>query len=189
MPSSGTRPLHILSPGRQRGVALIFSMVFLLILTLITVTAMRHSILEERMAGNTVDHNRAFQAAEAALMDAERYLQSATLDPFTDVHGRYKLNADNRPAWVPGITSESNEDGGFITYGLDRPGAGDQASAILGLALQPEYIIESFPPVPAPGGSLESGVPLSDLERFRVTARGFGGSESTVVILQSTYQR
>ncbi|MEX0731360.1 MAG: PilX N-terminal domain-containing pilus assembly protein [Aquisalimonadaceae bacterium] len=188
MPHPHTRTARHPAPSGQRGVALVLSLVILLVLTLISVTAMRGSILEERMAGGLQDHNRAFQAAEAALRDAERYLQSATLDPFDNNNGLYALNAANRPAWATPVSAAAT-DGGVITYANSRPGAGSQAPAIPGVAAQPQYLIEVFPPVPSPGGSLEAGVPLDDLEQYRVTARGFGGNASSVVILQSTYRR
>ncbi len=56
---------------QQSGAALVVSLIFLVILTLLGLTAMQTGILEERMAGNTRDRNLAFQAAEAAMRDAE----------------------------------------------------------------------------------------------------------------------
>ena len=56
---------------RQNGAALVTGLIFLVILTLLGVTAMQTSIMEERMAGNARDRNIAFQAAEAALRNAE----------------------------------------------------------------------------------------------------------------------
>lgn len=54
----------------QRGTALIMSLVILLILTILGVTAMGTATLEERMAGNTQETNKAFQAAESGLNQA-----------------------------------------------------------------------------------------------------------------------
>ena len=56
---SGRRP--------QRGAVLIVSMILLLIMTLIGVTGMSTTTLEEKMAANTQELNRAFQAGETAL--------------------------------------------------------------------------------------------------------------------------
>ena len=60
--------------SRQRGVVLVTGLIFLVILTLLGVTAMQTTILEERMAGNLRDENLAFQAAEAALREGELFL-------------------------------------------------------------------------------------------------------------------
>ncbi len=54
---------------RQKGAVLVVSLMILLVLTLIGVTAMTTSTLEERMAGNLKDVNLAFQAAESTLRD------------------------------------------------------------------------------------------------------------------------
>jgi Tfp pilus assembly protein PilX len=52
---------------RERGVALVVALVFLLMLTILGVTVMQTASLEGRMAGNTQETNRAFQAAESAI--------------------------------------------------------------------------------------------------------------------------
>jgi len=57
----------------QSGVVLPVSMIMLLLLTLISVTASQVTGLEEKMAGNSRDSNLAFQAAEAALRGGERF--------------------------------------------------------------------------------------------------------------------
>ncbi len=51
----------------QKGAALITSLVFLVILTMLALSSMNTNILGEKMAGNTQEKNRAFQAAETAL--------------------------------------------------------------------------------------------------------------------------
>ena len=147
---------------------------------------MRSTILETRMAGGMQDQNRAFQAAEAALRDAERYLQNAALDSFNNAGGLYELNSENTAIWYGSAQRAGN---GVITYSQNRPGAGAQAPALPGVARQPEYFIEEFPPITLPGGSLEAGSPLGEMELYRITARGFGGNEDTVVVLRGTYRR
>ncbi len=54
-------------PPAQRGMALIMALVILLILTILGVTAMTTSSLEEKMSGNIQEQNRAFQAAESGI--------------------------------------------------------------------------------------------------------------------------
>ena len=56
--------------GSQRGTALIMSMVILMILTILGITAMGTALLEEKMSGNTQEATRAFQAAESGLNQA-----------------------------------------------------------------------------------------------------------------------
>jgi type IV pilus assembly protein PilX len=56
----------------QSGVVLIISLVMLLLLSIIGISGMAVTILEEAMAANHRDRNLAFQAAEAALRAGER---------------------------------------------------------------------------------------------------------------------
>lgn len=53
--------------SQQRGAALIVSLIVLLVLTLIGVAGMNTSVMQERMAVNSQNSNRAFQAAESTL--------------------------------------------------------------------------------------------------------------------------
>ena len=62
--------------GRERGAILIVTLLFLVILTMLGVTAMTGTTMEERMAGNARDGSIALQAAEAALRDARRDINS-----------------------------------------------------------------------------------------------------------------
>ena len=52
-------------PNRQSGVVLLVSLMLLLMLTILALTATNRSTLQERMAANSQDSNLAFQAAEA----------------------------------------------------------------------------------------------------------------------------
>lgn len=54
----------------QRGTALIMSMVILMILTILGISAMGTASLEEKMSGNVQEATRAFQAAESGLNQA-----------------------------------------------------------------------------------------------------------------------
>jgi type IV pilus assembly protein PilX len=56
----------------QRGAALVFSLLILLVLTILGVAALRTSTLEQMMAGNTQDQTRAFTAADTGLIRARQ---------------------------------------------------------------------------------------------------------------------
>ncbi len=64
----------------QSGMVLITSLIFLLVMSLTSVTAMKVTGLEEKMAGNSRNQNLAFQSAENALRDAEAYINSGATD-------------------------------------------------------------------------------------------------------------
>lgn len=52
---------------RQSGVALFTALILLVIMTMLGLTSMSTSTMEEKMAANSQDINRAFQAAESGL--------------------------------------------------------------------------------------------------------------------------
>ncbi|WP_433768931.1 pilus assembly PilX family protein [Pseudomonas putida] len=59
----------------QRGMALLVSLVFLLLLTLIGISSMQNATLQEKMAGSVSLRNQSFQAAEAVLRVGESAVQ------------------------------------------------------------------------------------------------------------------
>lgn len=182
-----TRPARPVFSSRQRGAALAVSLMMLLVMTLIGVSAMRLSVMQEKMAGNTRDLDLALQAAEAALRFGETRLEAASLPPPGTTAGWYSVRT---PGAEPPEASVLRSLSGWgasapsfahLTYGLDG-GYWDVAAA-------PQLVIAELNPVPDPGGSLDASRPDEEANVYQVTARGFGGSQGTGVILQSTYRR
>lgn len=66
-----------LNYSREIGAALITSLIFLTVLTILGMSTLGTALLESRMAGNARDRNIAFQAAEMALRDAELYISNS----------------------------------------------------------------------------------------------------------------
>lgn len=69
------------APGarHERGTALVMSLVFLLILTLLGITAMGTSSLQQKMSGNTQEVTRALEAAESGVIAAVKTPNSLVL--------------------------------------------------------------------------------------------------------------
>jgi len=163
-----------MNPRNERGAALIVALIFLLVLTLLGVGAMRTTNMQERMAGNLRDSNLAFQAAESALREGEQFLQQATLPVFAGTGGLLQRDDDAGQASF------------WKTF--DWAGNSMNGTAISGVAAAPQYVIEELPPVPASGGSLRFGA-LPETAFYRVTARAVGGTTDAVSVLQITYRR
>ncbi len=72
-------PAHIAT--RQQGAVLIVSLIILLIMTLIGLSSMQNTTLEEKMAGNYRDKNLSFQAAEMTLREGEGWIADQTKEP------------------------------------------------------------------------------------------------------------
>lgn len=62
----------------QRGMALLVSLVFLLLLTLIGLSSMQSATLQEKMTSSVMLRNQSFQVAEAALRLGESAVQAET---------------------------------------------------------------------------------------------------------------
>ena len=62
--------------NKQSGVILVTALLFLLVLTVLGISAITNTALEEKMAGNLADRNMAFQAAESGLRDGAEWLRS-----------------------------------------------------------------------------------------------------------------
>ena len=80
---------------------LFVSLIFLLILTLIGITAARMQTVEERMAQNDDNHQLAVQAAEAALRYGETLLWGgiySTPNFAANAHGLYQLQSEVQAA-------------------------------------------------------------------------------------------
>ncbi|MEN2397900.1 pilus assembly PilX family protein [Pseudomonas halotolerans] len=61
---------------RQRGMALLVSLVFLLLLTLIGLSSMQSATLQEKMTSSVMLRNQSFQVAEAVLRVGESAVQA-----------------------------------------------------------------------------------------------------------------
>lgn len=67
-----------MTPHAQRGMALLVSLVFLLLLTLIGLSSMQNATLQEKMAASVTLRNQSFQGAESALRVGESAVQLET---------------------------------------------------------------------------------------------------------------
>lgn len=147
--------------GRQTGSVLIISLVILIVMTLIGITAMGSSTLQERMAGNSRDMAVSFQAAEAALRGGEAWLRVGN-NPFL---AEATDPLANPAAW----------EGGDATGSEDR--------LTMQLAEDPVYHV-------AAPQRVRIGIGLPAQYRFihPVTARAVGGADTTVSVVQSFYE-
>lgn len=74
-----TRYTQSAPPGfapRQRGMVLLVSLVFLLLLTMLGISSMQSATLQEKMAGSVTVRNTSFQRAEAALRLGETAIRA-----------------------------------------------------------------------------------------------------------------
>lgn len=180
------------SINKQQGVVLIVGLLMLLVMTLIGLTGMSMTTVEEKMSSNSKDKHTAFEAAEAAIMDSEQFIENNVITTGNfDTDGSDGLYADstygnNEGIWRvvdwPG-TDIANTNEALIYSAFDSS---------YGITTSPKYVIEHYATIvadvdvlnqPMYGQTTGAGV----IDMFRLTARGTGGSDNSVVILQTTY--
>ena len=88
--------------GNQQGVSLLVSMVILILVSLIGVTALKNASVEERMASNLYQKNLTFQASESAVENTilDNTLVSSALTSNTPVERTVSVNVPNANASV-----------------------------------------------------------------------------------------
>jgi type IV pilus assembly protein PilX len=173
------------SLSQQSGVVLMVSLVMLLLLSIIGVTGSQVTALEEKMAGNSLEQNIAFQAAEAALRAGELVIEN---HPPAD-----KLDLTVPPGLVPPPYANALH---LATEGLDYKAdtswvdaeSVEFATTIPSVSAQPRYFIEYISDKPA-NPPTACSTPPTCISFFRVTARGTGRQSTTRVFLQSYYGR
>lgn len=164
----------------QSGAVLLVSLIFLLLLTVIGLSAIQSSTLQERMAGNTRDINTAFQAAEAGIREAEQFLQRATVPAFDGADGLYQVcfDTDSTTAACTVPDWANAESTGWV-----------KVSDISDVSREPEFYIQKYISVYDPQGDLASDVPPKIIDIYKIVSRGFGVSDSSLVALETTYRR
>lgn len=74
------QPAHASIATRQRGVALFIVIVFVMLAMLLALWASRTALFNEMVVGNDADYQRAFEAAQALLQDAELDIRGERAD-------------------------------------------------------------------------------------------------------------
>jgi len=167
---------------RQDGSVLLISLVMLLILTIVGISAMRNTTLEEKMAGNMRDKGLSFQAAEATLRAAEKYIEDNIVSTVAfDTDGSDGLY-DKTDMY---IWKNINWDGDDSLENSDF-------DSDYNVAEPPRFIVQHIASIAGDENSLNLGnygqnTGACDQELFLVTARATGGSGGAPVLLQTTY--
>jgi type IV pilus assembly protein PilX len=165
---------------KQRGVALIISLILLVVMTLLGMAAIRSITSEERMATQTYDRSLAFQATESALKSAELLLEALPTKPTPAVGAGCTL-ADNLMVCAPPATADTPrwKDDDFASWQNATTVGSDT------LAITPQYFVEYLGDAFAcqPGNASD---PMN-CKRYRVTARSPVVTGRASVVLQSVY--
>lgn len=182
--------LHL--PGRQRGAALVISLLLLLVMTLLGLGASQSTRLQERMAGNQRDQELALQGAEAALRDAEQNVSPNSHQALVKVcitPGDVTCQGYDERVLVD-VTSQApldlanQNDAWWAQWSRDYSFADDLEE----ISTTPQYVVEKFTEVSEVLSSAGTDYNAAR-EFFTVTARSSGQTDSARVVVQSSYAR
>lgn len=189
---------------RQKGVALLMSLVILLVLSLLATSSMQNSIMQERMSTSTREGLMALEAAEAALREVEEQLEGLdSLDNFGVDTGSGNDDGWFYTGFAPGVFDDttwsadkkslkaSEVDGitprYFIEYRgpveLNRSGQGGSGKYLVNLNFEGKGNRDGGGGAAGPGGSDIMG----KAESMRIVVMAEGPSEQSRKIIEAYY--
>ena len=165
----------LLSPyplQRQRGVALIASLLIMLLMTIVALSIFRNNNLTERLSGGTRDKQRAFQVAQSALAYGEWWLTQQTTSTLTPVTCSTTTNFTNLQVCTVAagstastIATLKNYQGFAPTNMVINSSGGLAANGDINYSQKPGIYIATNGILTATGQTL-----------YQVTAIGYGGT-------------
>jgi type IV pilus assembly protein PilX len=181
-------PTH--SIGRQRGVVLVTSLLLLIVVTILAISMFRSFGLDEKIAGNVREKQRALSAAETAEQYAEYWLASGNgaavvtcTGMVTSLVGQVCSNTA-LPANFASLPWQYSGANVGVTYLPNAPTATNSAPTPMPLAnsgqgnyyYTPMFYITYLGPTGTGNGKI-----------YQIDAAGYGGSPDTAAVVESTY--
>jgi type IV pilus assembly protein PilX len=193
---------------QNRGASLIIVMLILVVVSILGVGSIQIAMMAERGTRNDRDMQLAWQAAEAALVDAEFDIEGLPASSGSKRNNIFKLsqtdttkfiencgtsgesiglcslNETDRSAWITVDFTVTGSKAATTSFGQFTERQFPSGEAGIQPAKPPRYIIE---PIPDPNYS-RTLEPVGMKYIYRVTAMGFGPSEKTQAVLQMVYR-
>ncbi|MDO9402721.1 MAG: PilX N-terminal domain-containing pilus assembly protein [Polaromonas sp.] len=189
---------------QARGYALVMVLIVLAIVSVLGVAGMRLSMLAERGARNDRDHQLAWQAAEAALLDAEAdisrpgtsrhaiFSDPVQVDAFedhcastTEHAGLCAPAATGKPAWSQVDFEETGGSARTAEYGRYSGQHFPAGKVGVQPSKAPRYVVEL---IKDPDDINAATCSEECLYVYRITAMGFGPRPDVQAVLQVLYR-
>jgi type IV pilus assembly protein PilX len=178
----------------QRGVVLVSALLLLIVVTIIALSMFRSFGVQEKIAGNMREKQRALQAAESAEVFAELWLQNNAINGasvncagmLNGNIGQGQICANTLTSLNVDVTSPPYIIGGApvgVTY-LPTNMQISTTTSVAGGVLNPSYFGTPTFYISDMGKSADPSVPG---EIYQVDAYGYGGSNNTTAVVESTY--
>ena len=200
---------HPFTSRRNSGASLIVVMLILVVVSILGVSGIQVAMMGERGTRNDRDQQVAWQAAEAALMDAEfdieglpasstskrnaifKSKETDVMQFITDCGtsgqnvGLCSLNATGKPAWLTVDFSTTGTGAPTVEFGTFTGRVFPAGAKGVQPIRPPRYVIE---PISDPRFSRTSRPGSDSRYVYRVTAMGFGPNAQTQAVVQMTYR-
>ncbi|MBW8078995.1 MAG: hypothetical protein GJU76_13170 [Gallionella sp.] len=177
-------------PGGSRGMVLITTLLLLLVVTILALAMFRGVGLENRIAGNTLDKQRALQGANSAQQYAEQWLISniesvAPIDCSTDPAATAAPVICNQPL----VQQVSGGQVANAPWYISGTAVGFTYNPNNQLTISTTGGANSFYGAPvAYIGELGEDATTANATDYIVDAWSYGGSQSTVAVVERVYQ-
>jgi len=171
---------------RQAGASLIVSLMLLIVLTLLGLSGMQSTIMQERMSNNVRDKGMAFQAAESAIRGGEDWVRGADIDT---------LRPDDGGTCTPPCNIVQLNDYASMaieTFGWWQTNARTftfpSSTSNSTPAADPRFIVEFHSRVDQ-GYSLDLMDTTPRPHLYRITAMGVGSTTTAEAMIETLYAR
>lgn len=176
----------------QLGMVLITTMLLLVVVTILALAMFRGVGLEERIAGNTMEKQRAVQAAVSAQQYGEQWLASnVTSTPAVDCSA-VASSSTATPAICTNILATSLDSGASVSkvpWNIGGGAVGYSYNPANDLTINASGGLNTYAAAPVMYISLlGQDATLSNAVDYRVDAWSYAGAQSTVAVVESTYQ-
>jgi type IV pilus assembly protein PilX len=193
-------------PRKSAGVSLIVVMLILVVVSILGVSGIQIAMMGERGTRNDRDQQVAWQAAEAALIDAEFDIEGLPATSTNKRNAVFKLentdiakfevncgtaaqsiglcalNPVGKPAWLTVNFTTTGTGAPSVQFGTFTGRAFPSGSQGVQPSKPPRYVIE---PIPDP---LVSRTKPQPRYVYRVTAMGFGPNAESQAVVQMIYR-
>jgi type IV pilus assembly protein PilX len=174
----------------QRGVVLVSSLLLLLVVTIMALSMFRSSGMQEKVAGNMREKQRALQAAVSAQTYAEQWLVANSANASVVCNSLLSANAGlgqicSNKLWLstPSVTTVPWAIGAAASVGVTYTPPNMNVAAA-SAATSGNYISAPTFYISDAGASADPNVPG---EIYQIDAVGYGGNANTAAVVESTY--
>lgn len=162
----------------QGGATLAVALILLLIVTLLGISAIQMTQMQEKMSANLEDKTLAFNAAESAVIAGEQWILALSGQPSAEAS-----------CTQPCVHEPYNIDFGVQTNAWWTANGASYGSSLKNIATRARYVVEFLQYVPDTPIVGNASVASKGIYYYQITARGTGATDNAVSIIQTTVAR